>query len=184
MIECEGGNENEDDQPEDERMAKMLVELANDVMDCIKMEVDTPSRNQEVGKYLAIMLSEERIKREKFEHVIPKTKTEKGRKPTTAYLCDKKNKDKWKAARTPGSRQKRRMPAIAVSEGVRVCMENHVYCLGDRVFLQLSGGPIGLELTGAVSRPFMARWDRMYLENVERAGMKIILYERYVDDSN
>ena len=47
LIECEGENENEDDQPEDERMAKVLVEIANDVMDCIKMEVDTPSRNQD-----------------------------------------------------------------------------------------------------------------------------------------
>ena len=63
-------------------------------------------------------------------------------------------------------------------------MESHVYCLGDKVYLQLSGGPIGLELTGAVSRPFMARWDRLYLESVEKAGLKMLLYERYVDDSN
>ena len=30
----------------------------------------------------------------------------------------------------------------------------------------------------------MARWDRLYLESVERAGIKMLLYERYVDDSN
>ena len=49
------------------------------------------------------------------------------------------------------------MIGIAVSEGVKVCMSNHTYCVGDKVYLQTAGGPIGLELTGAVSRPFMAR---------------------------
>ena len=63
-------------------------------------------------------------------------------------------------------------------------MANHVYCMGDKVYLQSEGGPIGLELTGAVSRPFMARYDRMYLERVKQAGLDMELYERYVDDSN
>ena len=53
-----------------------------------------------------------------------------------------------------------------------------------KVYLQSEGGPIGLELTGAVSRPFMARWDRLYLERVEQAGTDMMLYKRYVDDSN
>ena len=141
----------------------------------------------EVGKYLAVTLSEEDIKKENLEHVIPTRKTKKtgkGRKVTIAYLCNKKNDDQWNTARVPGKKQKKKMLAIAVAKGVRVCMENHVYCVGDKIFLQLGGGPIGLELTGAVSRPFMARWDRMYLENVRKAGMKMLLYERYVDDSN
>ena len=41
-----------------------------------------------------------------------------------------------------------------------------------------------MELTGALSRPFMRRWDRLFLEAVEAAGIKMKLYERYVDDSN
>ena len=40
------------------------------------------------------------------------------------------------------------------------------------------------ELTGALSRPFMMRWGKLYLEAVEAAGIKMWLYERYVDDSN
>ena len=63
-------------------------------------------------------------------------------------------------------------------------MSNHVYTVGDDIFLQEEGGPIGLELTGALSRPFMMRWDRMYLEAVRREGITMWLYERYVDDSN
>ena len=52
------------------------------------------------------------------------------------------------------------------------------------MYLQTSGGPIGLELTGAVSRPFMMKWDKLYLDKVKKAGMEMVLYERYVDDSN
>merc|ERR1711860_158803 len=106
-------------------------------------------------------MSEENIKNEGLEHVIPRRERERERKVTVAYLSQKKNEDEWIRARTtPGSRQKKRMIALVVAEGVRICMENHVYCVGDRIFQQQSGGPIGLELTGAVSRPFMAKWDR------------------------
>ena len=46
-----------------------------------------------------------------------------------------------------------------------------------------TGGSIGLELTGALHRPFMFYWDRLYLEEVAKAGITMHLYERYVDDS-
>ena len=42
----------------------------------------------------------------------------------------------------------------------------------------------GCKLTGAVSRAFMARWDRIYLQKVKKAGINMHVYERYVDDSN
>ena len=54
----------------------------------------------------------------------------------------------------------------------------------------MGGGSIGLELTGAVSRPFMLRWDTLYRENLKKASQDIdldldlVMYERYVDDSN
>ena len=56
--------------------------------------------------------------------------------------------------------------------------------VGDIIYLQASGSPIGLELSGAVSRPFMMYWDSMYLDKVEKAGMNMMMYERYIDDSN
>ena len=56
--------------------------------------------------------------------------------------------------------------------------------IGDKLYLQKEGGPIGLELTGAVSRAVMASWDKKYLKRVKQAGIKMLLYERYVDDSN
>ena len=48
----------------------------------------------------------------------------------------------------------------------------------------MEGGAIGLELTGAVSRPFMMEWDLEYLSMVKESGMVMRLYKRYVDDSN
>ena len=49
-------------------------------------------------------------------------------------------------------------------------MSNHTYKLGDRIFLQKDGGPIGLEATGAISRAYMMHYDRLYLEAVERSA--------------
>ena len=76
------------------------------------------------------------------------------------------------------------MLALAVAFGVQATLSSHTYMVGDTIFHQMAGGPIGLELTGAVSRPYMLRWDRMYLKKVKKAGIDMNLYERYVDDSN
>ena len=117
---------------------------------------------KELGKYLAIILSEEQIKQEHLRAVIPIRSKPTNRNITIAYLHDKKNEDKWLNADKPDNEQKKKMLAIAIAEGVQLCMENHVYCVGDQTFLQTKGGPIGLELTGAISRVFMHRWDQLY----------------------
>jgi hypothetical protein len=52
------------------------------------------------------------------------------------------------------------------------------------IYQQAEGGSIGLELTIAESRPFLFRWDRIYLDNVKKNGVKMAVYERYVDESN
>ena len=56
--------------------------------------------------------------------------------------------------------------------------------MGDKNYHLAGGGPIGLELTQAVARPFMMRWDRLYLDKVKRAGIDMKMYDRYIDDSN
>ena len=67
-------------------------------------------------------------------------------------------------ARRPGVRQQRRMLALAISFGVHTCMSNHTYKEGDTIYLQATGGPIGLEWTGTASCPFVMKWDRSYLK--------------------
>ena len=142
----------------------------------------------EVGKYLAVMMAKEEINEEGLSHVIPKREGEgvRLRNITINCLRQKRNNNKWLPARRPGVRQKQKMLALAVGYGVYTTMSCHTYKVGDEVYQQLGGGSIGLELTGAVARPFMLRWDTLYRDKVRAAGQELdlVMYERYVDDSN
>ena len=100
----------------------------------------------EIGKYLAVMMSNEEIIQEGLNNVVPKRKS--NREITINYLQSKRNNENWTKARKPGKRQQRRMIALAVSIGVHQVLGNHTYLVGDTVYLQTQGGPIGLELTG------------------------------------
>ena len=163
-----------------------VEEVVTAVREMIEGSEDQPDSVDwfEIGKYLAVTMTEEEIKREGLRNVVPERKRDSNRKVTVAYLSNKQNKGNWKTARTPRHVQKRKMMALAVSNGVKACMRNHLYKVGDQVYLQMEGGPIGLELTGAASRAFMWRWDQMYIRKAKKAGIEIIKYERYVDDSN
>ena len=76
------------------------------------------------------------------------------------------------------------MLALVVTAGVRVVVSGHTYNVVDTCYIQSEGGPIGLELNGAISRPFMMKWDKLYLAKLVRAGVRMMMFKRYVDDSN
>ena len=99
----------------------------------------------QVGKYLAVMMSKDEIQQEGLQHVIPKRRGEIRiqRRITIRFLQAKKNDQKWLPGRRPGVRQKQKMLGLAVSYGVYTCLSHHTY--------------------KAVARPFMMRWDRLYL---------------------
>ena len=63
-------------------------------------------------------------------------------------------------------------------------MGHHVYKVGDTIYLQTDGGPMGLKLTGAIARVVMMLFDKIYLEKVSQSDICMLMYERYVDDSN
>ena len=136
----------------------------------------------EVGKYLAVMMSKEDIEKEGLYHVVPKRKS--NRKITINYLQNKQNNKNWYKSRKPGVVQQKRMLALAITIGVHQVLSSHTYKVGDEIYLQTEGGPIGLELTGAVCRPFMISWDKKYLRMVKDAGIMMVMYKRYIDDSN
>jgi hypothetical protein len=129
-------------------------------------------------------MSPEEITNEGLEHVIPKRRGVRLRKITVNYLRQKKNATKWLPARRPGVRQQKRMMALAVAYGVETAMSHHTYKVADDIYQQMAGGSIGLELTGGVARSFMLRWDHLYQTSVRQAGLDLMMYERYVDDSN
>ena len=73
---------------------------------------------------------------------------------------------------------------MAIAMDVKIVMSNHTYSVGDKFFLQTKGGPIGLELTGAIARVFMNFWDKKHLKKVEESDLEMKMCRRYIDDSN
>ena len=50
------------------------------------------------------------------------------------------------------------------------------------VYLQLSGGQIGLRKTASLASVVMKEWDVAFMELMDREGITIDLFMRYVDD--
>ena len=80
------------------------------------------------------------------------------------------------------------MISLAIEAGIIAVMSHHVYTFNGKIYLQTEGGPIGLELSGAIARVFMLVWDRKLLTALNKATQHLdwdlYLYLRYVDDGN
>ena len=96
----------------------------------------------------------------------------------------KEDHEKWFDCDNPNDEQKKKLLGMAIAMGVKIVMSNHTYSVGDKFYLQTEGGPIGLELTGAIARVFMNSWDKKYLKKVKENGLDMKMYTRYIDDSN
>ena len=150
-----------------------------------------------LGKYLAVHLTPEEIANNNLISVIPAMRKEKetqgvvrGRKPGIAYLdsdldANKNEKWDWKGKRkNPTKIQKKKMIARTMEIIVDTIMSNHYYQFGGKVFKQVEGGPIGLEITGVLARLVMLWWDGKFLSKLGTLGIDLEFYLRYVDDSN
>ena len=145
----------------------------------------------EVGKHLAVCLSRQELEQLGISEVVPKRKGAE-RKVTMAYLDggkNKKNTAKWDKLwdmpqRLPTRNEKSKMIAKTLEIVTKEVMSKHYYAVGNTVKKQTDGGPIGLQLTGAVARVVMLWWDKKFLEVANTAGVGIDMYERFVDDSN
>ena len=103
------------------------------------------------------------------------------RKLTTNCLDD----GKWvQATDRPDDQQRKLMLALAVSEGVRAVVGNHTYMVGDDIYLQTTGSPIGLDISSPISRAVMMLFDKLFLKKLREEGMTASQYKRYVDDIN
>ena len=74
--------------------------------------------------------------------------------------------------------------AIIIGETVQTIMTNHLYQFDKKVYRQVEGGPIGLEITGIIADVVMIWFDQLFLKKAEEAGYSVLLYKRYVDDIN
>ena len=61
-------------------------------------------------------------------------------------------------------------------------MSMHVYSFEDKLFIQRSGGPIGMRGTASLDNLLMKIYDCEWIKLAEREGLIVDSYSRYVDD--
>ena len=86
--------------------------------------------------------------------------------------------------RKPTQQEVKKMTAIALSWLVKYIMTNFLYNFGGEDRRQEDGGPMGDELTQALSRMIGLEYDELFLATLEQLDVKLELYERYVDDQD
>ena len=134
-----------------------------------------------MGKYLHVMINSKETDNLGLTDVLPRRTKVSRRKLTTNSLDD----GNWVPAKDrPDDQQRKLMLALSVSEGVRTVVGNHTYMVGDQVYLQTTGSPIGLDISSPISRAVMMLFDKLFLEKLREGGMTVSQYKRYVDDIN
>ena len=97
-----------------------------------------------------------------------------------AYLKDdvhKSGREKWDWAncQAPTVVQRKMLMAKMISEAVGAMMSNHIYQFDGKVYRQLGGGPIGLELTGVIADLVMNWFDERFKRLSQDAGLNIVM---------
>ena len=86
--------------------------------------------------------------------------------------------------RLPTEREQKILLAQVIRVATLAILQHHTYQFNGEVRLQNDGGPIGLELAGAVARVVMLWWDQKFLHLASLNCISIYLYLRYIDDQN
>ena len=75
-----------------------------------------------------------------------------------------KNMDSWKfTSLSPSIMQIMKIIGLVVELGVLVAMGSHIYEFGEKLFLQLWGGPIGSTLTAWLASLVMKAFDNLWV---------------------
>jgi hypothetical protein len=171
--------------------AKESAQIAKEEIEnsIVKIEVN----ETELTKYLPICMTRADIVKEGLEDVVYKEKGIKDGEDGKVLITDKvmaggpKARDRFEDKfdvpnRKPTKEEVKRMTALAVRIAIEEVMNNNVYIFNGKTRRQKEGGPIGVELTGGLSRVVMGRWDRMFKNMMTRLMMTIWMFKRYVDD--
>ena len=148
----------------------------------------------ETGKYLAINLSKDEIVKLNLQEVVSTRAKKGGTFPgmTTAEVMGKlyrENEEEEKRLfnppqRVPTEEEKKVMPAQVIKVAMLAVLKNHTYQFNKDARRQDDGGPIGLELAGAMARVVMLWWDKRFLTLAIINNIALYLYLRYIDDQN
>ena len=141
----------------------------------------------ELGLYLVLNLPKAELNKIGLTEYCPTRKHKVGAPPKMTGCASKSDKTGRFAPfnppnSIPDDRSKKRMVAEAMKIAIKLIMNKHVYTFDGKKRKQAKGGPIGLDLTGDLAQIFMMYWEKEFLKRLERQGVEVLLYKRYVDD--
>ena len=143
---------------------------------------------KEIGLYLVYNISAEDLREYGLEEHCP-TRRHDRRPPTfvsSGSSLDKRTRhDPWIFPRAkPHNTIIRKMFCMTIECMIRKTMELHEFKFNGKIYRQIRGGAIGLDLTGVVADIYMNYWDKEVLALIAREGYMTIMYMRYKDDVN
>ena len=133
-------------------------------------------------KYLRIVGGDEHVKAMGLGRVAPRWL---GSRPDLLTVGGEAiNEDKkWSKLKRELSEQEiRSVVARVIEAAVLVCMSTHIYSFGQDLYMQCTGGPIGMRFTASLANVVMKLWDKRWVELLQREGLRFDLFLRYVDD--
>ena len=133
-------------------------------------------------KYLRVSGGDDHIKELGLSKIAPKYL---GSRPDLITIGGEAITDesKWtKMKRDLSEREKRLVIARVVETAVLVCMSSHIYSFGPDLYIQCTGGPIGMRYTASLASVVMKQWDKAWTSLLQREGIDYDLFLRYVDD--
>ena len=134
-------------------------------------------------RYIFIVGGLDLLKSVGLERLAPKWK---GDRSDLVAVGGKKSKseDGWRDThRDLHDQDKKKIVALTVEIAVNVIMCSHIYHFCGKYYLQINGGPIGLVSTATLAALVMKLWDKAWVDLLDREGLILLLYFRYVDDS-
>ena len=143
---------------------------------------------EELGLYVAIHTSVEEIDSLGLTEVCPTRTTNMGSFPTVKSLNPQEIVKRYKNWRhpeqSPNETQKRELIIRALHIAIKFIMNNHTYTFGNQIRKQSKGGPIGLDITGAIAQIYMIWWAEELKTRLSNLGIVLEAKKCYVDDVN
>ena len=142
---------------------------------------------EELGLYVAIHTSLEEIDSLALTGVCPTRTTNRGKFPTVKSLNPQKEHKRYKNWRrpeqSPNNTQKRELIIRALHIAIKFIMNNHTYTFGNQIRKQTKGGPIGLDITGAIAQIYLIWWAEELKTRLSNHGIDLEVEKNYVDEA-
>ena len=168
---------------------EFTIEVVCDMFNRSKVNIKNVNY-KEVALYIALNRTDEEIRNKGLSHICPKRKYRRGPRPNiTGCGINEIETERYEPWIFPeiqniNENEKRRLMIEALRIVLNVILKTHTYKFDGITRVQMNGGPIGMELTGDIAQIFMVWWDGCLKRKMEEIGLRMALYERYVDDIN